>query len=167
MSSSRLGGGIITFCKQYGSYQRQNLVEDMNKKWKQIVLQTSEIIEKKLAASESLDGIEELLSGGKSSHSPGWLIGRHDMKAPKNPTPNPSDACLQELTKKIRHDVVEEVEEKFNRKLSYKVAKVKKVQDNVSLVLQKLLEANPGLNIDMTQICGTISGDIGADGTPS
>ncbi|XP_074344219.1 uncharacterized protein LOC141683409 isoform X2 [Apium graveolens] len=139
----------------------------MNKKWKQIVLQTSEIIEKKLAASESLDGIEELLSGGKSSHSPGWLIGRHDMKAPKNPTPNPSDACLQELTKKIRHDVVEEVEEKFNRKLSYKVAKVKKVQDNVSLVLQKLLEANPGLNIDMTQICGTISGDIGADGTPS
>ncbi|KAL8111083.1 hypothetical protein AgCh_026721 [Apium graveolens] len=26
---------------QYGSYQRQNLVEDMNKKWKQIVLQTS------------------------------------------------------------------------------------------------------------------------------
>ncbi|KAL8149363.1 hypothetical protein AgCh_006399 [Apium graveolens] len=32
-------------------------------------------------------------------------------------------------------------------------------------VLQKLLEANPGLNIDMTQICGTISGDTGgADG---
>ncbi|XP_074367709.1 kinesin-like protein KIN-14M isoform X3 [Apium graveolens] len=34
-------------------------------------------------------------------------------------------------------------------------------------VLQKLLEANPGLNIDMAQICGTISGDTGgADGTP-
>ncbi|KAL8121024.1 hypothetical protein AgCh_017982 [Apium graveolens] len=84
----------------------------------------------------------------------------------KFPTPNPSDACLQELTKKIRWDVVEEVKEKFNRKLSDEVSKVKKVQDNVSLVLQKLLEANPGLNIDMDQICGTISGDTGADGTP-
>ncbi|KAL8115335.1 hypothetical protein AgCh_021983 [Apium graveolens] len=84
----------------------------------------------------------------------------------KYPTPNPSDACLQELIKKIRQDVVEEVEEKFNRKLSDEVAKVKKVQDNVSLVLQKLLEANPGLNIDMAQICWTISGDTGADGTP-
>ncbi|KAL8145693.1 hypothetical protein AgCh_003729 [Apium graveolens] len=88
-----------------------------------------ETIEKKLAASEPLDGIEELLSGGKNSHGP-------------------------------------EVEENFNRKLSDEVAKVKKVQDNVSLVLQKFLEANPGLNIDMTQICGTISGDTGADSTP-
>ncbi|KAL8102454.1 hypothetical protein AgCh_027083 [Apium graveolens] len=71
-----------------------------------------EIIEKKLAASEPLDGIEELLSGGKGSHGP--------------------DAYLQELTKKIREDVVEEVEEKFNRKLSNELAKVKKVQDNVT-----------------------------------
>ncbi|KAL8116226.1 hypothetical protein AgCh_022649 [Apium graveolens] len=63
-------------------------------------------------------------------------------------------------------DVVEEVEEKFNKKLSDEVAKVKKVQDNVSLVLQKLLVANPVLNIDMAHICGTISGDTGADGTP-
>ncbi|KAL8147774.1 hypothetical protein AgCh_005190 [Apium graveolens] len=125
-----------------------------------------EIIEKRLAASEPLDGIEELLSGGKSSHGPGWLIGRHDVKALKNPNSNPSDACLEELTKKIRQDVVEEVIEKFNMKLSDEVAKVKKVQDNMSLVLQKLLEAKPGLNIDMAQICGTISGDTGADGTP-
>ncbi|KAL8155996.1 hypothetical protein AgCh_001163 [Apium graveolens] len=63
-------------------------------------------------------------------------------------------------------DVVEEVEEMFNMKLSDEVAKVKKVQDNVCLVLQKLLEANPGLNIDMAQIYGTILGDTGVDGTP-
>ncbi|XP_074379408.1 uncharacterized protein LOC141720712 [Apium graveolens] len=63
-------------------------------------------------------------------------------------------------------DVVEEVEEMLNMKLSDEVAKVKKVQDNVCLVLQKLLEANPGLNIDMAQIYGTILGDTGVDGTP-
>ncbi|KAL8157712.1 hypothetical protein AgCh_002424 [Apium graveolens] len=48
----------------------------------------------------------------------------------KNSTPNPSNACLQELAKKIRHDVVEEVKKKVNRKLFDKVAKVKMVQDN-------------------------------------
>ncbi|KAL8154564.1 hypothetical protein AgCh_000074 [Apium graveolens] len=127
---------------------------------------SDEIIEKKIAASEPLDGIKELLSGGKSSHGPGWLIGRHDVKALKNSTPQPSNACLQDLTKKIRQNIVQEVKEKFNRKLSDEVAKVKKVQDNMSLVLQKLLEANPGLNIDIAQIYGTISSDTGADGTP-
>ncbi|KAL8102455.1 hypothetical protein AgCh_027084 [Apium graveolens] len=65
----------------------------------------------------------------------------------------------------MEHDFVEEVEENFNRKLSDEVSKVKKVQDNVSLVLHKLLETHLGLNIDMAQICGTISGDTGADGT--
>ncbi|KAL8155229.1 sugar transporter ERD6-like 8 [Apium graveolens] len=58
------------------------------------------------------------------------------------------------------------IAEKFNRTLSDEVARVKKVQGNMSLVLHKLLEANSGLNIDMAQICGTISGDKGVDGTP-
>ncbi|KAL8120121.1 hypothetical protein AgCh_017304 [Apium graveolens] len=66
----------------------------------------------------------------------------------------------------IYEDVVEEVEEKFNKKLSDEVAKVKKVQDNVNLVLQILLETNPEMYIDMAQISGNISGHIGSDGTP-
>ncbi|KAK1390399.1 hypothetical protein POM88_018577 [Heracleum sosnowskyi] len=37
-----------------------------------------ETIKKKLNSSKGVDGIEELVSGGKKSHGSGWLIGRHD-----------------------------------------------------------------------------------------
>ncbi|KAL8098219.1 hypothetical protein AgCh_031103 [Apium graveolens] len=112
-----------------------------------------EIQKKKLVADAQASDVQESdVQESDVQASDAHASDVHDVKALKNPTPNPSDACLQELTKKIRQDVVEEVEEKFNRKLSYEVAKVKKVQDNVSLVLRKLLEANPGLNIDTDQI---------------
>lgn len=110
------------------------------------------------------------MSGGKKSHGPGWLIGRHDTKSVKNATetPAPTDLYVQELTKKIKQDVAQEVESKINKRVDDEVdAKVsQKVQDNLTLVLKKLVEANPGLKIDIADICGTVSSDTGADGTP-
>ncbi|KAK1388862.1 hypothetical protein POM88_017040 [Heracleum sosnowskyi] len=51
-----------------------------------------------------------------------------------------ADSYIQELTKRLRHVVVEEVEAKLNQKVSEEVdAKVnQKVQDNLTLVLKKL-----------------------------
>ncbi|KAK1371566.1 hypothetical protein POM88_037658 [Heracleum sosnowskyi] len=103
--------------------------------------------------AEGLDGLDELVSGGKKSHGPGWLIGRHDVKCVKSSTQNtaPTDSYIQELTKKLRQEVVEEVEAKLNQKVSEEVdAKVNpKVQDNLTLVLKKLVDANPSLNINI------------------
>ncbi|KAL6534778.1 hypothetical protein OROGR_013453 [Orobanche gracilis] len=98
-------------------------------------------IKKKLESSEGLDGLDELVSGGKKSHGPSWLIGRHDTKCVKASSqassPAPTDSYVQELTKKIRHEVVDEVEAKLNQKVYDEVdANVnQKVQDNLTLVL--------------------------------
>ncbi|KAK1373568.1 hypothetical protein POM88_029761 [Heracleum sosnowskyi] len=130
-------------------------------------------IKKKLLSAEGLDGLDELVSGGKKLHGPGWFIGRHDVKCVKASTQNiappaPTDSYIQELTKKLRWEVVEEVEAKLNQKVSEEVdAKVnQKVQDNLTLVLKKLVDANPSLNINIGEIYATISSDTGGDGTP-
>ncbi|KAK1373571.1 hypothetical protein POM88_029764 [Heracleum sosnowskyi] len=130
-------------------------------------------INKKLLSAEGLDGLDELVSDGKKLHGPGWFIGRHDVKCVKASTQNiappaPTDSYIQELTKKLRWEVVEEVEEKLNQKVSEEVdAKVnQKVQDNLTLVLKKLVDANPSLNINIGEIYATISSDTGGDGTP-
>ncbi|KAK1397043.1 hypothetical protein POM88_006906 [Heracleum sosnowskyi] len=70
-----------------------------------------ETINKKLKSSEGVDGIYELVSGGKKSHGPSWLIGRHDVKVIKTSTqaPTPTDSYLEELTKKIRQDLVSDM----------------------------------------------------------
>ncbi|KAK1382716.1 hypothetical protein POM88_020451 [Heracleum sosnowskyi] len=83
-------------------------------------------INKKLQSAEGLDSLDELVSGGKKSHGPGWLIGRHDVKCVKASTqntapPDPTDSYIQELTKKLRQEVVEEVEAKLNQKVSEEV----------------------------------------------
>ncbi|KAK1397140.1 hypothetical protein POM88_007003 [Heracleum sosnowskyi] len=48
-----------------------------------------ETIKKKLNSSEGVDGIEELVSGGKQSHSPSWLIGKHGSSLIKTSTQAP------------------------------------------------------------------------------
>ncbi|KAK1386144.1 hypothetical protein POM88_023879 [Heracleum sosnowskyi] len=130
-------------------------------------------INKKLQSAEGLDGLDELVLGGKKSHGPGWLIGRHDVKCVKASTQNtappaPTDSYIQELKKKLRQEVVEEVEAKLNQKVNEEVdVKVnQKVQDNLTLVLKKIVDANPFLNINIGEICATISSDTGGDGTP-
>ncbi|KAK1393587.1 hypothetical protein POM88_012643 [Heracleum sosnowskyi] len=120
-------------------------------------------INKKLGSSEGLDGLDELVSGAKKSHGRGWLIGRHDSKCLKTSTsaPAPTDSYVQELTKKIRQEVAVEVEAKVNQKVCAEVdGKInRKVQDNLTLALKKLAEANPTLNVDIGEICATISSD--------
>ncbi|KAL6520064.1 hypothetical protein OROHE_017207 [Orobanche hederae] len=82
--------------------------------------------------------------------------------------PTPTDSYVQELTKKIRQEVVVEVEAKLNQKVCAEVdGKInQKFQDNLTLVLKKLVEANPILNVDIGEICATISSDTVGDGTP-
>ncbi|KAL6577228.1 hypothetical protein OROMI_011504 [Orobanche minor] len=102
-------------------------------------------INKKLKSSEWLDGLDELVSGAKKYHGPGWLIGTHDPKCLKTSTqasaPAPTDSYVQELTKKIRQEVVVEVEAKLNQKVCAEVdGKINhKVQYNLTLVLKKLV----------------------------
>ncbi|KAL8109477.1 hypothetical protein AgCh_025536 [Apium graveolens] len=97
-----------------------------------------ETLEKKLNSSEGLDGVDELIPGGKKSHAPGWLIGRHDTKTVKKATSAASsDQYLQKLTNKIKENCVEEMEvkiEKINQKK----------QENLALVLKRLANTNPG-----------------------
>ncbi|KAK1353264.1 hypothetical protein POM88_052399 [Heracleum sosnowskyi] len=64
-------------------------------------------INKKLQSVKGLDGLDELVSGGKKSQGPCWLIGRHDVKCVKASTQNlappaPTDSYIHELTKKLR-----------------------------------------------------------------
>ncbi|KAL8148906.1 hypothetical protein AgCh_006059 [Apium graveolens] len=117
-------------------------------------------LEKKLNSSEELDGVDELISGGKKSHAPGWLIGRHDTKTVKKATSTASsNQYLQDLTNKIKENCDEEMEakiEKINQKN----------QENLALVLKRLADANPGLKIDLDQICGATSSETRANGTP-
>ncbi|KAK1369668.1 hypothetical protein POM88_035760 [Heracleum sosnowskyi] len=133
-------------------------------------MRTEDTINKKLGSSEGLDGLDELVSGAKKSHGRGWLIGRHDPKCLKTSTsaPAPTDSYVQELTKKIRQKVAVKVEAKVNQKVCAEVdGKInRKVQDNLTLALKKLAEANPTLNVDIGEICATISSDTVGDGTP-
>ncbi|KAK1364935.1 hypothetical protein POM88_040496 [Heracleum sosnowskyi] len=96
--------------------------------------------------------------------------GRHDPKCLKTSTsaPAPTDSYVQKLTKKIRQEVAVEVEAKVNQKVCDEVdGKInRKVQDNLTLALKKLAEANPTLNVDIGEICATISSDTVGDGTP-
>ncbi|KAK1365599.1 hypothetical protein POM88_041160 [Heracleum sosnowskyi] len=96
--------------------------------------------------------------------------GRHDPKCLKTCTsaPAPTDSYVQKLTKKIRQEVAVEVEAKVNQKVCDEVdGKInRKVQDNLTLALKKLAEANPTLNVDIGEICATISSDTVGDGTP-
>ncbi|KAK1396205.1 hypothetical protein POM88_006068 [Heracleum sosnowskyi] len=46
-------------------------------------------LRKKVNSSEGVDGIEELVSGGKKSHDMGWLIGRHGSSLIKTSTQAP------------------------------------------------------------------------------
>ncbi|KAL8109480.1 hypothetical protein AgCh_025539 [Apium graveolens] len=96
-----------------------------------------ETLEKKLNSSEGLDGVDELISGGKKSHAPGWLIGRHDTKTVKKATSAASsDQYLQKLTNKIKENCVEEMEVKIENINQKK-------QENLALVLKRLANTNP------------------------
>ena len=66
------------------------------------------------------------------------------------------DPYLDDLTAKIRRQLEAELEEKINMK----------VKDNMSMVLKKLAEANPGMNLDIGDFCATLSSEDDENGTP-
>ncbi|KAL6530263.1 hypothetical protein OROHE_014616 [Orobanche hederae] len=126
-----------------------------------------EKIEKAMAATGGTDEVvQELVSDGKA-HGPSWLLGRR-VKSVKVSGNAPTSTYVQDLTTKIRKDLADEVEEKLDTKVQDEVdAKVnKKVQENLTLVFKKLSEANPGMKIDLGDLCATISTDY-ENGTPT
>lgn len=66
------------------------------------------------------------------------------------------DPYLVDLTGKIRGELEAELEEKVNMK----------VKDNLSMVLRKLAEANPGLNLDIGDLYPTVSSEDDENATP-
>ncbi|KAL6529063.1 hypothetical protein OROHE_014807 [Orobanche hederae] len=98
------------------------------------------------------EGVNELLLDGKA-HGPSWLIGRCVN----------SGKCSTSGT--IRQEVVDEMEEKLKKKVQEVDAQVnKKVQENLTWVLKKLGEVNPRININLVELCRTISSNN--DNTP-
>ena len=97
-----------------------------------------------------------LVHGGKP-HARNWLVGRKGKKRIDDTTPAaPSDHSVQELSAKIKQDLEADLEAKVNAK----------VKENMSWMLKKLGEANPGLKFDITDLCATASSDQDDNGTP-
>ena len=67
----------------------------------------------------------------------------------------PADTYLEDLTAKIRGELEAELEEKVS----------KKVQDNLSVILKKIVAANPGLNLDIGEVDANISSEDDENGT--
>ncbi|KAK1385810.1 hypothetical protein POM88_023545 [Heracleum sosnowskyi] len=97
-----------------------------------------------IAVAVVMSCVDELLLQRKS-HGSTWLIGRC-ANPDKRSTSGPTDSEITYLTIKIRQEVVNEMEEK-------------KVRENLTWVLMKLSEANPSININLTELCATISSD--------
>ncbi|KAL6497811.1 hypothetical protein OROHE_026961 [Orobanche hederae] len=97
-----------------------------------------------------------LIHGGKP-HGRNWLVGRKGKKPTYDTTPAaPSDQYVQELSAKIKQDLEADLEAKVNVK----------VKENMSWMLKKLRDANPGLKFDITDLCATASSDQDDNGTP-
>ncbi|KAL6582054.1 hypothetical protein OROMI_006068 [Orobanche minor] len=63
--------------------------------------------------------VQELVSDGKS-HGPSWLIGRH-VKSTKVSGNAPTSTYIEELTTRIRQDLVDVVEANVSRKVQDEV----------------------------------------------
>ncbi|KAL8104879.1 hypothetical protein AgCh_028881 [Apium graveolens] len=107
------------------------------------------------------DGVNELLLDVKG-HDPSWIVGRF-VKPVKGSSPTKSQ--INDLTEKIREEVTAEIEEKMKQQKEEVDAKMNMMQENFIWVLRKLGEANPSLNVNMAELCATISSDHD-DGTP-
>ncbi|KAL6527917.1 hypothetical protein OROMI_029728 [Orobanche minor] len=66
------------------------------------------------------------------------------------------DQYVQELSAKIKQDLEADLEAKVNVK----------VKENMSWMLKKLRDTNPGLKFDITDLCATASSDQDDNGTP-
>ena len=89
------------------------------------------------------DEADEVVYGGKD-HSRTFLVGRLiEKREPKKKTARPlptiPEKYVASLTEQIRDQIAKEMEEQVQ----------KKVEDNVKLMMSKLAEKNPGLNLDI------------------
>ncbi|KAK1397428.1 hypothetical protein POM88_007291 [Heracleum sosnowskyi] len=97
-----------------------------------------------------------LVVGGKT-HGQNWLVGRQGKKCVKNSTPAPTENYVQELTTKRRQDLEADLEAKVDQK----------VQENMSLMLKKLREANPDFNFDIGPLSATPTSGQDDNNTPT
>ncbi|KAK1380690.1 hypothetical protein POM88_027434 [Heracleum sosnowskyi] len=110
-------------------------------------------IKKKVATGEDAS---ELIVNDKS-HGREWPQGRHGKTASLASASAPvDDTFLDDVTEKIKRDLEVELEANVN----------KKVQDNMMLLLKKLAEANPGLNLDIADYCATVPSEDDENATP-
>ena len=94
-----------------------------------------------------------------NSKGRGWLLGRNGSRpgtSSSTADPTTQDPYVLELTNQIRQNLETELEDKVNRK----------VQENMAMLLKKLGEANPGMNLDVGNFCATISSEADGNGTP-
>lgn len=106
-----------------------------------------------------IDEANALVAGGRT-HGQNWLVGRRGKKSEQNTTPPaPSDSYVQELTMKIKQNLEADFMAKVNTK----------VKENMSWMLNKLGEDNPGLKFDVKELCATASSnyDDNDTGTPT
>ncbi|KAL6558847.1 hypothetical protein OROMI_019197 [Orobanche minor] len=116
-------------------------------------LPTDEVVKKienveKLLKEGTVEEANEVVFGGKD-HSRSFLVGRLIQKRePKKKFARPiatisiSDKYVTSLTEKIRDQILEEMEEQVE----------KKVQDNIKLMISKLAEKNPNLNLGIEEL---------------
>ena len=99
--------------------------------------------------------MDELIADGKP-HGREWLKGRHGKTAGEASTSMDKEPYLSDVTAMVWRELEAEWEAKMN----------KKVQDNIAMVLKKIGEANPGLNLDVGEFCATLSSEDDENGTP-
>lgn len=116
-----------------------------------------EKIEKAVNTGEGSSNIDDLVTNGKT-HGPSWLIGR-TIKSAEVPTPPATNTYIQELTSQIRQNLEVEIEAKVKKDVQ------EEVDSKLAMVLKKLSEANPNLQINLGDLCATISSD-NDNGTP-
>ncbi|XP_074352079.1 uncharacterized protein LOC141691240 [Apium graveolens] len=103
---------------------------------------------KALVDSGNIAEANAMVSGGKK-HGRTWLVGRQGQKSVETSTLAGKENYVQEMTLKIRQELEANLEAKVNLK----------VKENMSWLMHKLGEANPGLKLDVGDFCATLSSD--------
>ncbi|XP_074338332.1 uncharacterized protein LOC141676560 [Apium graveolens] len=101
---------------------------------------------KKNLKDGNIDAANELVRAGKElsrSYLVGRLIRKKESKG-NSPT-RASDQYLANLTEKIRDELEQEMEEKMDRN-------VREFRDNIKVMMSKLAEKNPELQIDIEEL---------------
>ena len=87
-------------------------------------------------------------------HGRNWLRGRPGQSS-SSAVPSDNN-YVNELTAKIKHDLERELEARLNIK----------VQENMTMMLKRLGNANPDLKLDLGDFCPTISSEQDDTDTP-